>query len=87
MKSITKNINVIGAAIGIGIAWAFMLLFAGIASIFNWGGPFVTIMSSIYIGYGPSIEGSLIGALWGFIDGAIFGFIFAVIHNSIQKKK
>lgn len=86
MKTSIKGLNVFGVAIGIGAAWAFMIFFAGIASIFNWGLGFVTAMSSVYIGYGPSILGTLIGTFWGFIDGAIFGIIFAAIYNTVIKK-
>lgn len=86
MKTKIKSISVFGVALGIGAAWAFMVFFAGIASIFNWGMTFVTAMSSIYVGYGPTVLGTLIGTFWGFIDGAIFGLIFATIYNLVQKK-
>ena len=75
--------NALGIAIG--ILWAAYTLFCGITAMFGWGVALVEAISSLYIGYGPSIPGAFIGAIWGFIDGYIAGVVIAWIYNRIAK--
>lgn len=75
------KLNVKGLAFGGGVLWAFYVLLVGWGSIFGWGTSFVSAFSTLYIGYGPSIVGGLIGAVWGFIDGAIAGIIISLVYN------
>lgn len=42
------------------------ILMAGLGSVFGWSTSFVHGFSTLYIGYGPSSLGSVIGALWEF---------------------
>ena len=81
-----QRLSVKGLAIGIGVAWAVCILFAGWASMFGWCTRFVDVMSSVYIGYKPTLLGGIIGALWGFIDGLICGLIIAIVYNAVTKK-
>ena len=62
-----NKLNVKALAIALGSAWAFCMLFAGWASIFGWSVKFVEIMGSVYIGFGPTFLGGIIGAIWGTI--------------------
>ena len=66
---------------------ALLVLFLGWAGALGWGANLSQGLSSLYIGYGPSFLGGIIGAVWGFIDGAIGGAIFALIYNWVVKKK
>ncbi|HBD05087.1 TPA: membrane-associated protein [Candidatus Uhrbacteria bacterium] len=64
------------------IVWAVGALLLGLLSMrFGWGLAMVNTISSIYIGYAPTIAGSLIGALWAFADAYIACAIFAWIYN------
>jgi len=54
------------------------------AAYLNWGSGMVMIMQDLYIGYGASILGGIIGAVWGFIDGYIFGFATAWLYNRLS---
>jgi len=76
-----ERLSIKGLAMGLGVAGAFCMLFAGWASIFGWCTKFVEVMASVYIGFKPSFLGGIIGALWGFIDGAIGGAIIAFVYN------
>lgn len=69
--------------LAIGIVWAIVVFSAGFTAQPSWGYGvgFVTSLSSIYIGYGPSLEGSFIGALWALIDGLIVGLLIAWVYN------
>jgi hypothetical protein len=82
-----EKLNVKGMALGFGITFGGYLLLIGWASMLGWGTERVEIVSSIYIGYEPTFIGSLIGALWGFVDGAIGGAVVTLIYNAVSKKK
>ena len=51
----------------------------------NVEGP-TTLFERIYLGYSFTPVGSVIGALWGFIDFGIAGVIFAWLYNFINMK-
>lgn len=51
----------------------------------NTEGP-TTLFERIYLGYSFTPVGSVIGALWGFIDFGIAGVIFAWLYNFINMK-
>jgi len=75
--------NALGIAIG--VIWSAYILFCGIAAMFGWGTALVETISSLYLGYAPTIPGSIIGAVWGFVDGYIAGVVIAWIYNRIAK--
>jgi hypothetical protein len=75
--------NALGIAIG--VLWAAYVLFCGIIAMFGWGVALVDAMSSLYIGYGPSVLGAIIGAVWGFVDGYIAGVVVAWLYNRMAK--
>ena len=70
--------GIIGAAAMFFVAWWLML-------IGNAEGP-VTLFERIYIGYSFTPMGSIIGAIWGFVDWGIAGALFAWLYNLINKK-
>jgi hypothetical protein len=72
--------------LGLGISCACYILFIGIVASFGWGIKWVEIISSLYIGFKPSILGAIIGAIWGFVDGAIGGAIIALVYNGFVGK-
>ncbi len=53
------------------------MLFLGWASIFGLGTSLVNIISSVYVGFAPTVLGGIVGAVWGFIDGAIGGIVIS----------
>jgi len=46
-----------------------------------------TLLERIYLGYSFTPMGSVIGAIWGFIDFAIGGAIIAWLYNKIADDK
>ena len=50
----------------------------------NSDGP-ITLIERVYIGYSFTPLGSLIGALYGFVDFGIAGLILAWLYNNIKK--
>ena len=66
----------------LGCIWSVGVLALGIVSMLsNWGARTVKLFSGVYIGYKATLQGSLIGAAWGFMDGAISGIVIAWIYN------
>lgn len=65
-----------------GVTWSAVVLLAGIGAMFvpgwqsmvNWLGQF-------YLGYAPTVTGSAIGAVWGFLDFFIGLYVFAWLYN------
>jgi len=77
IRAFALTAGIFGAATMFFLAW--WLILTG-----NAEGP-VTLIEKIYIGYSFTPMGSLIGAIWGFIDFGIAGAIFAWLYNKIKK--
>jgi hypothetical protein len=85
----STGIKPLGLGLTAGIIWAFGILILGLmATFFNWGNAMVSVFGSLYIGYGASLWGSIIGMIWaffdGFIGGAVFAFVYIVIVERIK---
>lgn len=75
-------------AFALGLWWAIgMLLASWAAWLFNWGGLWVHVMSSFYIGMAPSFVGGIFGFLWGFADFFVFGLLIAWTYNGCSCDK
>ncbi|HZD89589.1 MAG TPA: bacteriophage holin [Pseudolabrys sp.] len=68
-----------------GILWAASAFILGLTAIGNWGSGIVAGLATLYIGYGPSFTGAIIGAVWAFFDGLAGGFILAWLYNWLAK--
>ena len=68
--------------LAVGILWGLGLLVLGLmAAYLNWGKLAVDVIASVYPGYAPTLVGSLIGLVWGFVDGTIAAAIVALLYN------
>ena len=77
IRSVALTAGIFGAASMFLIAWWLIL-------IGNAEGP-TTLFERIYYGYSFTPMGSIIGAVWGFVDWGIAGAIFAWLYNKINK--
>ena len=77
IRSVGLTTGIFGALAMFFLAWWLML--TG-----NSDGP-ITLFERIYIGYSFTLMGSVIGALWGFVDWGIAGAFFAWLYNLIDK--
>ena len=77
IRSVGLTMGIFGAASMFFLAW--WLIFTG-----NAEGP-ITLFERIYIGYSFTPMGSIIGAVWGFVDFGIAGALFACLYNLINK--
>ena len=78
VRSLALTAGIFGACSMFFLAW--WLIITG-----NAEGP-PTLFERIYIGYSFTPIGSVIGAVWGFVDWGIAGAIFAWLYNWINKK-
>ena len=82
----TQKCDVLALGLGIGIILAVYAFLLGlIAWWWDWGTTLVLGISSLYIGYAPTFLGSIIGAIWAFVDGFIAGVVIAWVYNKFQK--
>jgi hypothetical protein len=77
-------------ALAIGITAAIFTFIAGIfAAWFGYGVEIVELYGTIHIGYGPTFLGSIIGAIWVFIETFIFvviaGWLYCAFAGKCQK--
>ena len=78
IRSAALAAGILGAGAMFFLAWWLIL-------IGNAEGP-TTLFERIYVGYSFTPLGSVIGAVWGFVDWGIAGAIFAWLYNCINKK-
>ena len=78
-------IRTLGLTLGIFGGISMFLLSWWMMLTGNDEGP-ITFFERIYIGYSFTPMGSIIGALWGFVDWGIVGIIFAWLYNLIDRK-
>jgi len=79
IRSVALTAGILGASTMFLLAWWLII-------IGNAEGP-ITLFERLYIGYSFTPLGSVIGAVWGFVDWGIAGAIFAWLYNWINKKK
>lgn len=67
----------------LGVTWAIGLLVLGWAGwLSGWGRPMIEIIGTVYLGYKATFLGTIIGAVWGFVDLFVAGIIIAAIYNA-----
>ena len=77
IRSVALTLGIVGGASMFLLAWWLII-------IGNAEGP-TTLLERVYIGYSFTPFGSVIGAIWGFVDFGIGGAIFAWLYNLINK--
>jgi hypothetical protein len=76
------KLSPVALGLSLGLVWGVSIFVMGLlAHFFAYGTAFVTSMGVMYVGYEPSIIGSLIGGTMGFIDGFIGGAVIAWLYN------
>ena len=78
IRSVALTTGILGASAMFFLAWWLIV-------IGNAEGP-TTLFERVYIGYSFTPLGSVIGAVWGFVDWGIAGAIFAWLYNWINRK-
>lgn len=80
------KLDVKALGLTLAIVWGASMLIMGLVAMgTNYGVVFVNVLSTMYLGYRPTIAGSIIGAIWGFVDAGIAGVIIAWLYNKLAK--
>jgi hypothetical protein len=81
-----RKLNIKAFGLAVGLVWSLGMFLLGIMSaLFNLGTKWMEMISSAYIGYNATFLGSIIGAVWGFVDAGIAGLIVAWLYNKFTK--
>lgn len=79
------KLHPLALGVAVGVLWAVYIFIAGIIAIYAWGTTLVQTFASLYLGYGPSVLGAIIGAVWAFVDGFVAGVVVAWVYNLIAR--
>jgi len=80
-----NKLQPVALGIAVGVVWAAYVFLAAIFAMFGWGVAMVEMIASFYLGYGASILGAIVGAVWAFVDGLVCGAVIAWIYNMVAK--
>ena len=78
------NLSIKGFALAGGITWGGGMLLLGLVAALGWGRPIVDLIGSFYLGFAPTVAGSVVGGLWGFADGGVGGLVIAWLYNRLR---
>lgn len=71
--------------VGWGLAWgiisAIVVFLTGLFAMQGFAVDYVKNLSGIYVGYGPTLMGAFLGAVWAFVGSFIMGVIVASLYN------
>ena len=78
------NVKAFGMACG--VLWGGAMLIAGlIDTVSTWGDAWGEVVASVYLGYTPTVLGSIVIGIWGFVTAGIWGLILAKLYNKFSK--
>jgi len=75
-----------GKAFGLAcsILWGATVFVATLSVALRGGsGELTSKLGRFYIGYQPTLAGSIVGLIYGFLHAFVFGLIFAGIYNAV----
>lgn len=83
----TKKLHELSFGLALGTLISIILFILGLlAWFFNFNVDIVNCLGKMYLGYAPTLSGSLIGAIWGFFDGFLDGFILIWLYNFFLRR-
>lgn len=84
----TCKLDVVAVAVALAVVWGLGIFVLGLAAwLAGWGVPLVSMIGSLYLGYDPSLLGTVIGTVWAVVDAVIAGALYAWIYNAIAVRR
>ena len=81
------KLDVKAFGLALGLVWGGITFLLGLLDmLYFWGNSWGKMMTMVYIGYTPTLIGSVIGAIWGFIYAGILGFAVAWMYNRLVEE-
>jgi hypothetical protein len=77
------RLSVKGLGLALGVTWGAGVLMLGLIGAIGWGRAVVDVLGSLYLGFRPTLLGSVIGGAWAFVDGALAGVVVAWLYNRL----
>lgn len=77
------RLSVKGLGFALGVTWGAGVLVLGLIGAIGWGRAVVDVLGSLYLGFRPTLLGSVIGGAWAFVDGALAGVVVAWLYNRL----
>lgn len=82
-----NRLDVKAFGLSLGIVWGGLSFVLGIVDmLYFWGSTWGRMMTMVYIGYRPTVFGSIIGGVWGFLYASILGFVVARLYNNLVEE-
>lgn len=82
---IKLDVKAFGFALG--IVWGGLMFLLGMVNmLYFWGDTWERMMAIIYVGYSPTVFGSIVGAVWGFVYASLLGFAIALMYNRFAEE-
>ncbi len=82
------TLGTISFGLAVGIVGAVATVVLGISAAFlDWGVLVVQVLSSLFVGYGPTFIGVAAGAVWAFFDGFVIGVAVAWVYNRLLLRR
>lgn len=78
------NVKAFGLACGV-LSGGCTLIAGLIDTVSTWGDAWGEMIASVYLGYTPTIAGSIIGGIWSFVIAGAGGLILARLYNKFLK--
>lgn len=78
------NVKALGLACGV-LNGGGLLILGILDTVSTWGDAWGQMVASVYLGYTPTIIGSIIIGAWGFVTAGIGGMILAALYNKFAK--
>jgi hypothetical protein len=81
------KLDVKAFGLALGFVWGGLTFLLGLLdTMYFWGNSWGKMMTMVYIGYRPTIIGSIIAALWGFIYAGVLGYLIARMYNRLAEE-
>ena len=82
------TLGVIAFGFALGLTCGIFVFLLGLsASLLGWGLELAVALSSVFIGFGPTIVGTITGAVWAFVDGLVAGILIAWLYNRFHRNR
>lgn len=83
-----EKLNPLALGLAAGIVWGVVAFLCAVgAAYYGYGVELVALMASVHPGYGATLGGAVIGAVYGFIDGLIACYVVGWLYNALAVKK
>ncbi|MDD5505896.1 MAG: bacteriophage holin [Candidatus Omnitrophica bacterium] len=81
------KLDVKAFSLALGFVWGGLTFLLGLLdTLYFWGNSWGKMMTMVYIGYRPTILGSIIAAVWGFVYAGVLGYLIARMYNRLVEE-